>query len=75
MEIRIEERSDEIVFFLKSKTVSEAAQLIRVVTSVIGDASGYVNYSNDNIMGWVSVPLAINKKISATSGVKERRVR
>lgn len=75
MEIRIEERSDEILFFLKAETIPEAAQLVRVGSSVVGEASGYVNYSNDSVAGWVALPLARNRKSNVMSGAKERRAR
>ena len=70
MKITIEERSGEILFFLQAETIAEAAQLVRIGSSVISEAAGYTNYSNDTIGGWVSVPLAKNRKTSVMSGKK-----
>jgi hypothetical protein len=70
VKITIEERSGEILFFLQAETVAEAALLVRVGSSVISEAAGYVNYSHDTIRGWVSVPLARNRKTHVKSGHK-----
>jgi hypothetical protein len=72
MEVDIDERTNpsEVVFFLKATNIEEAALLMRLAGAMKDSNSGWVNYSDKTISGWVSMPLKVNKNTSIQSGKK-----
>lgn len=72
MEVDIEERKDpsEVVFFMKAQTIEEGALLLRLAGAMKDSNSGWVNYSDKTISGWVSMPIKVNRNTSIQSGKK-----
>jgi len=70
MKVTIQERKEsrELLFFMTAETVSDAAQLIRLAGSTKECNSGYVNFSEDTVSGWVAMPLTCARKNGIKSG-------
>lgn len=68
MEIRIEERSDEVLFFMKPEDIKESALLLRLGGSMMNLNSGYVGFYGERVSGWLKMPLKKKKCNSISSG-------
>ena len=68
MQIRMEERSSEVVFFLQADSVEDSAQLLRLCGAAVECNSGFVNFSHNMVAGWLSMPLRKDMKKATESG-------
>jgi hypothetical protein len=72
MKIRLAERkeSKDLTIFLDAETIEDSALILRLAGSMSTPNCGWVNFSENTIGGWISVPLKSNITTSIESGKK-----
>jgi hypothetical protein len=68
MKITIDERDGEVLFFMNSETIQEAAQILRISNSMMSPNRGRAWWSSDAISGWIKIKTKSSPTHSLESG-------